>query len=655
MSHDQVQDIANEILQMLKAQGIEDVSLSTVLSEIKSNVIWDTFDGSESMKSMQNENPGKFHRIITNYKLGISMKDAPKLFTFHFEPGDNMSYSDKCSLSSLIEAISGNDSTDSNAFQRLSTLFQKSISNTDVEQLTVNFYDIVGGSSSYHRSQHLAKCLRTTLKTFITSILTDAKNNKNNSKKLSLRNINYETVLIPAINEGSSHSNDQIIKIGTNGRIRSLEMEKQLDNSLNSVSNQSLGQGALYLKCMVYSATLRDVVELYSRFAESLFEQNLRYHIKEQNDVEDAISTTANNNPSSFWFLNNGISIVVADCARIQNNQFNQLTIDSRKSHSPNPIDCISVINGAQTISSCYNLEQIDDSAKVILRVYTFVRKDNDLQPSSPFQEGRLSESESTAIEATIDGITIALNRQKPIRPDDLAFTGPFVRNMNAIEMINGTLGDDAIPTDVLSRMKFGIVRRGEKESIFLRQYSLINFARVMKAITQNPGQARSSAASTLLKNNADNDIFIADEDDKSFVEKYREKYRSVNLAFVVLSKIDYLSQRKSNGSAAESTAHIKDMQTFIENGRYYFLAHIVKQLEQITLIDKDSEMVANKITALYDDYLNKIRDNFDLFYAKDTEADSVDSTNTSIRESFDSNDFKKNELYNQIEEKIQW
>ena len=93
-----------------------------------------------------------------------------------------------------------------------------------------------------------------------------------------------------------------------------------------------------------YNANLYDLVKLYDNLGDDLFKDNVREKIENVLDVDTEIKNTLEKHPESFWFLNNGITLLV-ESDNIKQRREYQLDIKVN-----NNCD-VSVINGAQTIS----------------------------------------------------------------------------------------------------------------------------------------------------------------------------------------------------------------------------------------------------------------------------------------------------------------
>lgn len=268
-------------------------------------------------------------------------------------------------------------------------------------------------------------------------------------------------------------SNQDDASINVTSRIRSLEQSVQLKDGI--------------MTGRVFTARLSDLVQLYQQIGDSLFDSNLRYGIENKLDVDSAIRNTLTRpgQPPMFWFLNNGISLVVPKEASIDLHHPNQVVIKNViGSH-------VSVINGAQTITAAAFAEDSHDSTvplhipvnvEVLLRIYSF---------DSSFENSQRDERKEV-----INQITVALNRQKPINPEDVAYTSIFVNFVNS-----------ELPASAPSQWKnggpfeFSLVRRGDPNSENEHAHLLLDFSKLVLAyVAQKPGSARAKGRASLLK-----------------------------------------------------------------------------------------------------------------------------------------------------------
>ncbi|SCS36484.1 AIPR family protein [Staphylococcus caeli] len=444
---------------------------------------------------------------------------------------------------------------------------------------------------------------------------------KNN--KFLLRNIEYNSHLLVQIPD------EKTLSISINNRIQCLENELAIQNSCIS------------LKSFVFTATLQDVISLYDNVGDRLFQNNLRIGLSEQLNVDNSIKSTLANNSGEFWFLNNGISIYVPDENLMSLAKFDELQLTIKSS------ELISVINGAQTISTVARTNYSKNDSSVLLRIFTFstqTNKETGCTDNSIKDEKNINKEIQ---KKQIDKITVALNRQKPIKQEDIAYTYDFTYQMNNL--------------DTTTEFQFELIRRGESESINSRQFILSNFARLTKAyLGQKPGDARSKGISTLLKEDSDKpgifndqDIFKRDEN-LTFNDLFNKYYKPVNFSFELKKLItenflkDLLKKLESN----EKIENIESIKVLIKYGRYFLIALT------INIINKNNNDFSKwQYTNIKSDSVNEDTNHI-------YKLSSIEKLITDIFKNFaefisdanykdiDSNMFKKNELYEKFKNK---
>lgn len=355
-------------------------------------------------------------------------------------------------------------------------------------------------------------------------------------------------------------------KINIASRIKAINIEK----------NMSVNQNDIKIEGYVFTAELFDIVEIYNKLGSELFNFNVRCSIKDELEVDKKIKDTLKNDPDSFWFLNNGITLVIDNNKLdMKKDKFIELTY--------NGSSVLSVINGAQTISTSaeyyYNLskddlDKVKNKAQVMCRI---IKISSDL------------EHKQTSIQE-INRISIALNRQKPIKPEDVAYTVPFVYNIN-------TLYDKNIGNPIY----FSLVRRGEENG-----YDLINFFKMITAyLSQKPGQALNASGRSLLEVKEDDEgevyfsnsifdiipeFYRKDGDEQAFI-KYFTPVNFVNrlCGEYIISKKELMKDidEEININLGENTFSTKQESTnkkmeldikrsLINYGKWYFVAYII-------------------------------------------------------------------------------
>ncbi len=95
---------------------------------------------------------------------------------------------------------------------------------------------------------------------------------------------------------------------------------------------------------VIVNVSAFSVKELYARYSTNLLSRNLRYYIKKR-DIDDSINDTIRNSPESFWFKNNGLTIICDD-----------FTISGREVKLKN----FSIVNGGQTTTLLHKSKEIN-------------------------------------------------------------------------------------------------------------------------------------------------------------------------------------------------------------------------------------------------------------------------------------------------------
>lgn len=304
------------------------------------------------------------------------------------------------------------------------------------------------------------------------------------------------------------------------------------------------------IKGYIFVANLFDLVDIYDRVGDELFSCNLRYGIEDKMSLESSMKNTLLEEPDMFWFFNNGITIVT-DKDNIGLNNVGKIVLTSRWDKFK--LD-FSVINGAQTISTAsrifgdkgLDINKINtakDNAKVLLRII-FAKK------SSAKQK-----------------ITIALNRQKPIKSEDIAFQSPFISSYNAYMSKREADGKDYLY----------IIKRGES-TCDSNTIELPTFAQLVYTCFMNPSEARNSGPSSLYYS----DKKAEKLNSSYFIDKFAEP-TSLNSQDDVFAK--YYQEiawayRVYLAYNAELKAYSnKDEKMILANNRWSFIAYQLKSI----------------------------------------------------------------------------
>lgn len=221
---------------------------------------------------------------------------------------------------------------------------------------------------------------------------------------------------------------------------------------------------------VIVNVSAFSIKELYDEHNITLLSRNLRYHIKGKAagfDIDKAIKNTIEQNPSSFWLKNNGITIICDD-----------FEIDGRVVILRN----FSIVNGGQTTYQLHRSEYIDKKNFFWLpcKIIKTVGKTDD-------------EKNAFSLE-----IAKAANSQKPIQPSDLKANFPEqIRFAQAMKDVG-----------VLYKIK-----RGEEiDKKYRKTYLNTNLAEVGKlclaAIFQEPCKSRNNPSASYKEDKYYNLIF---------------------------------------------------------------------------------------------------------------------------------------------------
>ena len=387
--------------------------------------------------------------VISAVEAGVDITDAKEAFFIIYDQSGNYDFDQIKESFENIEK--NNQEMDKDIFGSVGKIHLIGIFNSKSVEYNVSKGD---GSLSENNLGELKKTI------------------KEKIVKIDSRNIKYLSYFLP-----SKLNKKQILKIEIEDRIRSLEKQYLLPSNQNT-------EKAGTMKSYVFSAKLDSVIDLYDVFGDDLFDKNVRIGgIDDAKDVDNDIQNTYIESPDEFWFLNNGISLLIASTKPIDMSIFDRIEIGL------DSIEDISVINGAQTIKAVSEVRySVDNKRKstacVLLRIYLYEKKQDE-------------ESEMIKFNNFSEKVTVALNKQKPIKQEDLAYMTNFVKN---IQIIKNKIHKSDNYED-FKELTFSFVRRGEVESAILCQYHLEGIAKIVKTyLLKKPGEARSQAYGDLLE-----------------------------------------------------------------------------------------------------------------------------------------------------------
>ncbi len=157
---------------------------------------------------------------------------------------------------------------------------------------------------------------------------------------------------------------------------------------------------------IIVNVSARSIRRLYAEHSIGLLSQNLRYHIKggKAKTIDDDISSTIENDPSSFWMRNNGITIIC-----------DEFDIDGKEVK----LWDFSIINGGQTTYLLHKSKHIGEDYPDFFLPCKIIKA--------------IGETTEERSNFSLD-IAKSTNSQKPIKPEDLKANMPeqvrFVHSM---------------------------------------------------------------------------------------------------------------------------------------------------------------------------------------------------------------------------------
>ena len=338
----------------------------------------------------------------------------------------------------------------------------------------------------------------------------------------------------------------------------------------------------------VFSANLFDLVNLYNKKGKELFNRNIRFGINDELAVDTTIKATLAKSPEEFWYLNNGITLII-ERDNLDLKDYERIIL----SDSPEKEEKIklTVVNGAQTLNSAaeffYGEEDDDNGARD--KAFVMLKVIEILTPKK----------QKDTVDERIDNVTISLNRQKPIRVEDIAFTLAEVKQLNDFqkEIQEKDSKTESHEADLLPYV-FSIVRRGDVDSIKNKRYTLNELARVLYTILlEQPGAARTGSIQSLIqidssgksfkkkglfpticrKDKSDKTDEMDKTDETDETEKlFKRHYKAVNFSMSLYEKIGKLAKDKKK-LGVFNTINTSSINNY---GKYLMIFSIVKVLK---------------------------------------------------------------------------
>ena len=387
----------------------------------------------------------------------------------------------------------------------------------------------------------------------------------------------------------------------------------------------------------VTSVHLYQLVEIYNRIGDKLFKRNVRYGLNEQLGVDRAIKETLRNSPGEFWFKNNGITILV-ERPDFKLDRVEEVLLEHISEYGELHF---SVINGAQTITASaqclyemeYDLKELQKNgeAEEAAKLEERIRKSKNakvlLRIIHISHSAQTAESEADSTRE-VNEISVALNRQKPIKAEDIAFASPFVVKLAAFlerEQING-------------KRYFRLVKRGEG-NIARRTVDLVDFARARKACAGYPGDARNKGTNFLLSTRNETGGEYSFQDKTIFVPEWLEAEDELEAGiFAKYYGAVYFAVRVADFYGKNAKKIITDnplKAAVLQNGKWYFTTYMVQ-------LFNGYRSDFSQFTDCFELIRDKLKDLMELFAELCGEA-AQQSGNYPV---LDSNTFKKDELY---------
>ena len=387
----------------------------------------------------------------------------------------------------------------------------------------------------------------------------------------------------------------------------------------------------------VTSVHLYQLVEIYNRIGDKLFKRNVRYGLNEQLGVDRAIKETLRNSPGEFWFKNNGITILV-ERPDFKLDRVEEVLLEHISEYGELHF---SVINGAQTSTASaqclyemeYDLKELQKNgeAEEAAKLEERIRKSKNakvlLRIIHISHSAQTAESEADSTRE-VNEISVALNRQKPIKAEDIAFASPFVVKLAAFlerEQING-------------KRYFRLVKRGEG-NIARRTVDLVDFARARKACAGYPGDARSKGTNFLLSTRNETGGEYSFQDKTIFVPEWLEAEDELEAGiFAKYYGAVYFAVRVADFYGKNAKKIITDnplKAAVLQNGKWYFTTYMVQ-------LFNGYRSDFSQFTDCFELIRDKLKDLMELFAELCGEA-AQQSGNYPV---LDSNTFKKDELY---------
>lgn len=388
------------------------------------------------------------------------------------------------------------------------------------------------------------------------------------------------------------------------------------------------------IQAVTCTVGLYKLVQLYNLVGDQLFRNNVRFGIRDNMGVDLSIRRTLEKEPEHFYYKNNGITILVGNGRSVLAGA-DELVLGEI---SPDTNPDFSVVNGAQTITAAaqyfFELEYKQaDQSKTEEERSRWKRIFEHSRRHARVLLRAIQVSEGVAGRQLSGEISISLNRQKPIRMEDIAFTTPDVQRLCEC-------------AKTVAAEPFCLTRRGEEAA---EHQSLIlgEFVRARIACAGSPGDARNESEKKLLMTRPGEDgryIFVrkgiiapdwADAEGEAEAAIFRRDYGAVLFAHQVAQEYERRVQDVQAGDL--------DYINALGNGRWYFSATLVQLLNGFRMREDDEKYPDfTHFSGRFQDIKEKIPQAMDL-YVRLIVLCAWDN------QEINSNLFKKEELYREI------
>lgn len=286
------------------------------------------------------------------------------------------------------------------------------------------------------------------------------------------------------------------------------------------------------------------------------------------------------------------------------------------------------VINGAQTVSASHRFfyeEKGEDSQ---------YHKDIATNRAMVLVRIIITHNAEKSDFGTIfgDKMSISLNRQKPIKAEDLAYYSSYVKVLNQIyeEHLEGEN----------TEKYFKIVRRGEEKTNEYTMHSLTKVAKALFIIEKDSPRERTNTSNDTALALKDNQLaapifnFAKGNDDDTIknqiCKKYLESYRYVN--WVIACEKAYSESIDKLVPGGDKKDIVNKTKIFMRNGNWYFVAYLLKDIiHDMESENKQVKICTNETMSILIPSFEKI---IDKFFIDNPDINVVPST------------FKKNDLY---------